>query len=372
MIRCRKCVIPDTRPDTPFLDGICSACLSYPRRKEVDWGARERMFRDLMAAHKDPDLAFDCVVASSGGKDSHWQVLKLIDMGYRPLAVTASTCMLTPTGRANIDNLARYAETIEVTTNRTVRAKLNRIGLELVGDISWPEHATIFNVPWWIAAGMGISLVFYGENPQEAYGGPKGTEDAQRMTRRWVTEFGGFLGLRAQDLVGTRAGDRTLTQADMDPYIPMTIEQADAAMVQAHFLGAYFEWDSNRNAAVAREHGFRADKPTDANWWDHENQDNAMTGLHDHLMYRKYGYGRGAAQISVDVRAGLVSREEAIEFVRLHDGAFPWEYAGVPLAQILQRLELTEGGLMDICNNFTNGELFARVVESRPILKEFA
>lgn len=32
---------------------------------------------------------------------------------------------------------------IEVTTNRVVRAKLNRIGLTEVGDISWPEHVSI-------------------------------------------------------------------------------------------------------------------------------------------------------------------------------------------------------------------------------------
>ena len=33
---------------------------------------------------------------------------------------------------------------IEVTTNRVVRAKLNRIGLTEVGDISWPEHGYFY------------------------------------------------------------------------------------------------------------------------------------------------------------------------------------------------------------------------------------
>jgi hypothetical protein len=41
-------------------------------------------------------------------------VLTLIElMGAKPLVVTAVTCHLTPIGRANIDNLARYATTIE-------------------------------------------------------------------------------------------------------------------------------------------------------------------------------------------------------------------------------------------------------------------
>jgi hypothetical protein len=83
-------------------------------------------------------------------------------------------------GRANIDNLARYARTIEVVPNMTVRAKLNRLGLELVGDISWPEHAAIFSTPFHVARDTGHTLLMYGENPQDQYGGPLGSEAARR------------------------------------------------------------------------------------------------------------------------------------------------------------------------------------------------
>jgi hypothetical protein len=78
---------------------------------------------------------YDCIVPSSGGKDSHYQALMLIELGARPLVVTATTCQLTPIGRQNIDNLALHCTTVELTPNRSVRAKLNRLGLQLVGDI---------------------------------------------------------------------------------------------------------------------------------------------------------------------------------------------------------------------------------------------
>jgi hypothetical protein len=142
------------------------------------------------------------LVPSSGGKDSTYQVLTLLELGADVTVVTARTCHLTAIGRANIDNLARYARTIEVVPNMTVRAKLNRLGLELVGDISWPEHAAIFSTPFRVAVETGHTLLMYGENPQDQYGGPLGTEEARTMTRRWVTEFGGFLGLRPSDFVG--------------------------------------------------------------------------------------------------------------------------------------------------------------------------
>jgi hypothetical protein len=40
MQRCRTCVMPDTRPDTPFIDGECAACVSYRRRPQIDWQNR--------------------------------------------------------------------------------------------------------------------------------------------------------------------------------------------------------------------------------------------------------------------------------------------------------------------------------------------
>lgn len=368
MNRCRLCVIPDTRPDTPFEDGVCSACRSYANRGRIDWTAREQEFHELIASRAAPEDRYHCVVASSGGKDSHWIALKVIELGYRPLLVTASTCLLTSIGRANLDNLARFAPTIEVTPNRTVRSKLNRLGLELVGDISWPEHAGIFSTPWTIAAAMGIRLVLYGENPQEAYGGPPGTDQAKQMTRRWVTEFGGFLGLRAQDL----AGRRGLTIDDVRPYMPMDAQAIEDAAVEVHFMGAYFPWDSHRNAKVAKEHGMRQELPCEANWWDAENLDNGMTGLHDHFCYRKYGFGRAAAQLSVDIRRGIITRPAALEIVAARDGLFPYEYAEVWHDDILDRIVMGEEDFEEIMNRFTNWDLFARVENDRPILKEFA
>ena len=350
MIRCRECVIPDTRPDTPFVDGVCAACISFKKRRAVDWSARRRELEILLERGRNGS-GFDCIVPSSGGKDSHWQVLTLIDLGARPLVVTASTCHLTPIGRANIDNLARYATTIEVTPKRDQRAALNRMAMEMVGDISWPEHVSIFTTPFRMAAELGIPLLFYGENPQEAYGGPLGSDEAKVMTRRWVSEFGGFLGLRQADFEAMGY--------DMREYLPPADEDVAAVGVEAHFLGAYFEWDSERNARVAAEHGMQQALPSWANWWPAENLDNAQTGLHDHAMYRKYGYGRGAAQISVDIRAGRVSRGAALDWVQEHDGRFPEVYAGVHVDEVLERLGRDRAWLMQALRAHTNDALVA-------------
>lgn len=347
MNRCENCCMPDTRPDTPFVDGVCAGCLNYAKRPDVDWDERKRQLIALLERHNGR-----CIVPSSGGKDSHYQVLQLLELGARPIVVTASTCMLTKIGRQNIDNLGRYADTIEVTPNRAVRAKLNRIGLERVGDISWPEHVAIFTVPFHFAKRLGIPLMFYGENPQDQYGGPHGSEEAQTMTERWRSEFGGFLGLRPDDMVGQYG----IVPEDMLPYQMTALSYAPDT--EAHFLGAYIPWDSHRNADMAYKAGMRSEMPSPANWWPFENLDNAMTGLHDHLMYRKYGYGRLCAQISVDVRAGKISLEVAMPIVEERDGRFPYTYMGVGYQEVLAQIGMNEGDFWNILDRFTNRDIF--------------
>ena len=365
MIRCARCVMPNTRPDTPFVDGVCQACINYSRRPEVDWHQRGVQMAELLDRHHG-----ECIVPSSGGKDSTYQAIKLKAMGAHVTAVTARTCHLTPIGRANIDNLARHVRTIEVTPNMTVRAKLNRIGLEMVGDISWPEHVSIFTTPLRMAAELGIPLIFYGENPQDQYGGPLGSEEARQLTLRWRSEYGGFLGLRPHDLIG-REG---LTERDLYDYrvdVPLNNHSPREGGFEAHFLGAYLPWDSHDNAEQAIKAGMRTanERPAAANWWQWENLDNAQTGLHDYLMYRKYGFGRGCAQISVDVRAGRISRQAALEWIASHDGLFPCRYMGEDYLDILGRIGVTDGHWWRTAGHFTNWELFTPVGD-QAILKE--
>ena len=349
MKRCTRCVMPDSRPDVPFTDGVCQACLNHANRPTIDWKARKTALVDLLARHDGK-----CIVPSSGGKDSTFQVLALQQLGADVTVVTARTCHLTRIGRFNIDNLARYARTIEVTPNQSTRQKLNRLGLEQVGDISWPEHVAIFTTPFRMAVALDTPLIFYGENPQNQYGGPEGTVEAMNMTQRWVQEFGGFLGLRPTDMVG----HYYITLKDMQDYLPPSAATIEHLGIEAHFLGQYIRWDSRGNAEIAEAAGMRADLPTPGNWWRAENLDNAQTGIHDYFGWLKYGYGRGCAQISVDIREGKISREAALEWVKVHDGLFPHSYAGVHFADVLESIRMTPEEFFKIARRFTNQDIF--------------
>lgn len=360
IVRCRRCLIPTTRPDTAFEAGVCSACLAYERRPKIDWEERERLLLQLL-----DKFHGEVLVPSSGGKDSTYQALTLKRLGANVTCVTATTCHLTPIGRRNIDNLAKHCTTIEVTPNRTVRAKLNRLGLEMVGDISWPEHVAIFSIPWRMAVDLAKPLIMYGENPQNQYGGPPGSQEAREMTLRWRSEFGGFLGLRPADMA------YMTSERSMQDYQPPSAEDLDVMGVEAHFLGQYLPWDSHQNAQIAIDAGMEYARPSVANWWPWENLDNAQTGIHDHMMWRKYGYGRAAAQLSVDIRDGRITRDDGVAIAHHSDGQFPEVYCGVPIGDVMGRIGMSRQRLNEIMDQFTNWKLMRRVIDDEnatPIL----
>ena len=349
MKRCRTCLYPDSKPDLYFDEsGECSACINYRNRPSINWEARKKDLLRLLDRHEGR-----VIVPSSGGKDSTYIVMTLLELGADVTIVTARTCMLTDIGRRNIDNLARYARTIEVVPNMTVRAKLNRLGQELVGDISLPEHMAIFSTPFNVAADIGIDLMFYGENSQDCYGGPPGSEEARQLTRRWVSEYGGHLGLRAPDLIGMQG----ITRRDMQDYM-LSEKAKETSTLEAHFLGQYLPWDSRENAETAVAAGMQYELPTESNWWGWENLDNAQTSIHDFFGFLKYGYGRGCAQVSVDIRSGRYHRDIMIDWLKRYDGHYPWRYAGVPLGDILARIGVDDDWFHGQIRQWTNRELF--------------
>lgn len=364
MIRyCVRCVMPETKPDL-FIDdeGVCSACRHFEQRREVDWEARKQELLHILDRYRSRNGSnYDCIIPVSGGKDSHFQTIRMLELGMNPLCVTATTDKLSEIGRQNIENLKKLGvDYIEVSTNPVVRRKINRLALTQVGDISWPEHVTIFTIPVRIAVQFNVPLIIWGENSQNEYGGPASAAENNTLTRRWLEEFGGLLGLRVSDLVGQDG----IEQKHLIQYTYPTDEELQRVGVTGLFLGYYVPWDGYGNALLAQAHGFRSyHKTVEGSLVNYENLDNCQTGIHDYFKFLKYGFGRATDLACLHVRRGRLSRHDAIKLVKMHDGKFPWVYLGCPLEEILGDMDMTLEEFVKVCDRFTNKKLF--VCDSR-------
>ena len=352
--------MPDTKPDL-FLDneGICNACRSYENRAEVDWTKRYDELQEILSKYKNKDgTNWDCIVPVSGGKDSTYQVVKMLQLGLNPLCVTSTTCDLSDIGRKNIENIKNLGvDYVEMSPNPNIRAKLNSIGLKQVGDISWPEHVGIFTIPVRAAVQYKVPLIVWGENSQNEYGGPAAAADDSILNRRWLEEFGGLLGMRVADLIGMEG----IEKKDLICYTYPTDEELEKVGVTGLFLGHYIPWDGLSNALIAQANGFiNYSKVVEGSMVSYENLDNHQTGIHDYFKFLKFGFGRTTDLVCMQIRRGRITRQDGLDTVMRLDGKFPWEYLGKSLNEILKPLNITVDEFIRLCDKFTNKKIFKR------------
>ena len=357
---CVRCVMPETKPDL-FLDEgvVCSACRNFEGRREIEWDVRKRELLQILNRFRSKNGSqYDCIVPVSGGKDSHTQMLRVLELGMNPLGVTATTDKLSLIGRRNIENLKNLGvDYIEVTTNPVVRRKINGLALAQVGDISWPEHVAIFTIPVRLAVQLNIPLIIWGENSQNEYGGPAQAAGTNKLSRGGLEEFGGLLGLRVSDLIGQEG----IEPKHLIQYTYPSDEELQRVAVTGLFLGYYLSWDGYQNALFAQAHGFETyPKAVEGSLVNYENLDNCHTGIHDYFKFLKYGFGRATDVACLHIRRGRLSRRDAIELMKKHDGKFPWVYLSCPLQDILKDIGINLDEFIRVCDRFTNKKLFLR------------
>ncbi len=355
---CKKCLIPDSKPDIFFdEEGVCCACRNYESRKKIDWDKRNSELINILKDFKTKsESKWDCIIPVSGGKDSTYQVIKMLQLGMNPLCITSTTCDESKLGTKNIKNLQSLGvDHIQITPNPIVRAKLNKIGLEQVGDISWPEHVGIFTIPVRAAVNFNVPLIIWGENSQDEYGGPAAASENSTLTRKWLEEFGGLLGLRVSDLPYIEKID----EKDLTLYTYPSDEELKDKKITGLFLGYYLPWDGLNNSITAQAYGFKTyEELVEGSIVNYENLDNYQTGIHDYFKFIKFGFGRATDIASLHIRRGRMTREDAIKMVNKNDGKFPWSYLGKSLEEILKPLNLSVKDFIKICDKHTNKKIF--------------
>jgi len=353
---CRRCLYPSTKPDLWFQDGLCGACHSFDQRSKYDWSSGRQVFRDLLRANK-KNSRYDCIVPVSGGKDSTYQVWRVLQEGFNPLCVTAPTDQLTALGRTNIENLKSLGcDYVEISVNRGVRRKINRHAFFAVGDIQWPEHLLIYTIPVRAAVQFQIPVILWGECPQREYGAGR-PEDAylKFFDRRVLEEYGSLNGLRVSDLLAIEG----VTDRDLYFYEYPSVEDVDLLGLKGIYLDNYFPWNGISNAVISQSLGFRvSEKNILGTISNYENLDNYVHGIHDYLKYLKFGFSRATDVACNLIRRNLLSREDASVLVERHDGRYPASYLDRPLAKILSYFDISMQEFDNVCDDYTNYDLF--------------
>ena len=352
---CTNCVMPNTKPDLHFDDnGVCDACRSQKDKNySINWQEREQEFLTLVKKYKKhPD--YDCVIGVSGGKDSTFQVIKVLELGLKPLCVCFEPTIPTKIGRKNLNNLNNLGvDLIHIKRDPVVYKKLAKEAFIRTGDNEWQNHLGIFTVVPKFAVNFDIPLIIWGESPQIEYGGPASSKTRNVLDRQWLEEFGGLLGNRISDMIGVEG----LTKRDLSLYTYSSDTDVHRVGVTGLFLGYYFKWDLRSVLKKSKEFGFTvADRAVETSYENFENLDCYSNHLHDYLKYVKYGFGRATDNACLDIRLGYISRKQGIRLVNKYDGRYPIK----AVQKYLEYTGFTQQEFDKIVNSYTNKRIFER------------
>jgi len=352
---CNSCILPDTRPNLVIgADGKCNACVATKNKADIDWCARERQFCELVERIKEEDNEYDCLIPVSGGKDSTWQVVQSLEYGLKPLAVTWATPARTELGRRNLENLINLGvDHIDFRINPNVEKRFMLESFRALGSTAVPMHMAMFQIPPRLAVMFGIKLIIWGENPALEYGGTEQEQLMFTLNNEFLETFGLTNGTTAENWVS-----ENLSRKDLGPYFGPADDLLNERNITAIFLGSFFEWDVEKVLTVARAHGFesRVDGPK-IGYYDYAGIDCNFISLHHWMKWPKFGFTRLMDNLSLEIRHGRVSREEALNIV----GKTGVQYPSSDVDKYCEFLELEEGEFQRIAESFRNQEIWSQV-----------
>jgi len=318
---CVRCCMPETTEGIIFDEiGICQACISSEQKMRINWVEREKMLRDILERYRaKAGTNYDCLVPISGGKDSAFQLHVLTNVyKMKPLAVTFSHNWFSEAGRYNLEAcLEKFnVDHIMFTPNRDLVNRLARRSLNKIGDSCWTCHAGVGAFPLQVAVKFNIPLVIWGESIAEDSGRASYREPIYAFDRDYFTK------ISAKEYASGMVGEG-ITARDVSPFELPLMEDCERVGVVGIFLGDFMFWDGERQMEFLRDNfGWREDE-VEGSYKRYKSVECIMAGVHDYSKWIKRGYGRGTEQASQDVRAGLVTREEAMKLAAAFDSERP-------------------------------------------------
>ena len=318
---CVRCCIPETQEGVSFDElGVCQACQSAEQKIHIDWTRREAGLRQILDdAKAKAGRNYDCIIPISGGKDSTFQLHVLTKIyGMKPLAVTFSHNWYSETGWYNLQNsLEQFnVDHIMFTPNRSLVNRLAKHSLGGIGDSCWHCHAGVGAFPLQAAVRFNIPLLIWGESIAESSGRASYLNPVRKFDREYFTKVSAKL--RPDQMVRDDVSAR-----DLLPFEVPSAEDCERVGVFGIHLGDYIFWDDERQTEFVRDtYGWR-ETQMEGSFKRYKSAECVMPGVHDLACYTKRGYGRATFHASADVRAGLLSRDEAWELIRANDGVRP-------------------------------------------------
>lgn len=354
---CKKCLNLSTRPRIIFdSKGICNACQwAEIKKRKIDWNIKWKQLEKLCDKYRSKDGSnWDVIVPCSGGKDGSYVAWKLKhELGMNPLCVTLIPQIQTHIGQKNLENFKKSGfDHILITPNPKIYKKLAIKGFKEQGRPKLPFVVGISTVTIKVAINFNIPFIIYGEEGESEYGGKMTQAYNNKISREYLIKYY-YSGHDPSEYLGD------FKKSELNWWLLPTEEEMGKIDLFPTHWSHYENWDPLLHSKLAIEKcGLQPVEGFSIGTFTNTAQlDDILQDLHAYMMFIKFGFGRATSDAGIEIRAGRMSREEGIEFIKKYDGIFPEKY----LQDFLNYFEMNEKEFWQIIDSFANRDLLEKV-----------
>jgi N-acetyl sugar amidotransferase len=356
---CKNCLNMSTRPRISFDErSWCNACQWMEEKKTMNWEPRQKELIDLLEKNRSKNGNFDCIVPVSGGKDGSYVAYTLKHKyNMNPLAITVRPSLSLEIGDKNLVNFVRSGYNhIHLTPNSKVMDRLNKYGFIEKGFPYYGWLIAIMTAVIKTASNFNIPLLFYGEDGEIEYGGSTISKNKPLYDISYMKNI--YLEGGHEKVFERIIQDKDISDADLSFFkFPSDSEISKVGLSFTHW--SYFEpWDSYRNYIVAKEFCGLTEKEegnTDT-FTNFSQNDQALYALHAYMMYLKFGFGRATQDAGIEIRRGSMTRDQALNLVKMYDNSYPHEL----IDTYLDYYQMTKNEFDDVLDQYANKDLFEK------------
>jgi hypothetical protein len=314
MIRCTRCLLPDTYPDIRFDDeGVCNHCLLHKTAEPLG----EQRFIEKIRSRR--GTRYDCVLGISGGKDSCYVAyLAKKKFGLRALAVCYDFAFMVDLARNNVkavcDSLGLDLLVVKSRNNVEYDLLRNHLTSMAATGTTWGQcmfcHYGIEAILQQTARERGAPFILSGTTSNELWWNPGSRtrflgNRVKRLPLKEKILFAVHQGRAFLNLADQRAQFPIPGHSRFDVYRRARVPSDGPETIPVY---DYVGWDQRVIEGTLREEtGW--EKPPRALTWRY---DCILEPLLDYTYKKEFGISSGGLYLCGLIRSGLMDRAEAL------------------------------------------------------------
>jgi glutamine---fructose-6-phosphate transaminase (isomerizing) len=323
LVRCSKCVLPETMPFIKFdQDGVCNYCHHH---RKLEFKGAEALEKAIQP-HRRPDGGAECVVGLSGGRDSLFSLhyVKKV-LGLNPIAYTYDWGMVTDLARRNISRVCAKLGVENILVSADITQKRRFIKKNVA---AWLKRPELGMVPLFMAGDkqyffylqkirrqVGAGLSILGENMLERTdfktgfaGVPPHREDAKHV---YTLPTNSKLKLMSYYTRAYFKNPGYLNASLLDSLFAYGCYY----LLDRSYLNlyGYIPWlEQEVVPTLINEYDFELATDTGSTW----RIGDGTASFYNYIYYTMAGFTENDTFRSNQIREGLINREEALSKVR--------------------------------------------------------